>query len=536
MSNLKLNRKRPPSEVPSKLEQIDENQRKLDIDDVDSSLSQYLNKSLIVNKSRVQNPNLQKLDTQSNSDSDGDMYSSLDPSIRTSKVSSAYYPSPEFSHYSFEQSGDNASNKRSHNDVSYESKKTKIDTNSIASPTLPIQEGRFSTTLPLTPIEKTQSNVSMRDKLKRLSLNDLRPKFKPNHRKINSENLGLKRFLSAIDTKKPTAVIETSPFWKYHVLKFSKDLYVTTNPSLKHMYCRNGPGYYIEITHDNNDGFTMTFKHVINQSDKSDSPVMIINKKSVRDGGHLTITLYRSSQMKNGIIRHESEPKVFNALGIPRQIPEEFIPYDRISNTRTLNKSEMKWQNYELRDFNNMKWNVGSIPRVRRSKVNQVRQSIENRQEAFKFIDQNNIYIHQNYIESSIKLPYKLASNDPRDMYLELFPPVLGMFRPCEKKITTKIKTSINKRFSQIDRRKEEVKLSSSTLNHDVSSGEFRNYFLAGDGLYYNKHPVDDMPDENTLGWITIYEDKVFNEKGMFDLVLGLMVAIGYDNSCHPRL
>lgn len=59
-------------------------------------------------------------------------------------------------------------------------------------------------------------------------------------------------------------------------------------------------------------------------------------------------------------------------------------------------------------------------------------------------------------------------------------------------------------------------------------------FYQGSDGLYYVKNTSDDLPDENKLGWITIYEDNEtfggISNRGMFDLVIGMTLAVGYDS------
>ena len=70
-------------------------------------------------------------------------------------------------------------------------------------------------------------------------------------------------------------------------------------------------------------------------------------------------------------------------------------------------------------------------------------------------------------------------------------------------------------------------------LEHDIGvGGDVSKYYKGEDGLYYLTNPSDDSPDENKLGWITVYEDKrLFGLPGMFDIVLGLTLAVGYESS-----
>ena len=531
----------------------------LDMDIDFESIENYIEKSPITNKFRETNPNLQPTDTETrNTNDDDNGYSSLDPSIVTP-------PSPP-------NSSSSISNKK------------------------------FSTT-PLEP-EVPENNKEHKNRFKRFSLNRLdlgsSKKSTPSHRKFNSLNTSMNRLSISMsrsntslshltsennknntrtspDRSNDTNLLEVSklstPYWKYHVLRFGKDLYLTTNPSLKHIYCRNGPGYYVEIispsknisllTKGNqlsfNDGFTMIFKDIesVDNKDKElKPPIMIIHKKSKQEGGYFTVTLSRSSQLKKGLIKYQNgeknqnqnqnqKSKVFNGLSIPQTIPENYIPYDKVSNVKLLENSEISFKNYELRDFNNLKWNIGSIPRVRYSKLNKFKHKLVNDDqhnrnneemvEQLKYIGKKNIYFHQNYIEAGSDTPYR--ETNPENIYLQSeqkFPPVLGMFRPYEQKASKRIMNSFNKRMS----RSFESDYSQSRINHkfvdnDIAGGsDIKNYYKCGDGLYPNNKPHDDVPDENKLGWLTIYEDKdLLQYKGMYDLVIGLTLAIGYEST-----
>lgn len=580
--NSKLIRKPPPPIIEEPQFSDDLDFKKFDIDS-------YLSKSPIISSFRQQNPNLQP----TSDDSDFDMYSSLDPSIKSVPPSPAisqasFITANDFSpmmNSPFPSIGNGQSNGNGHsngNGVNGSANGYSPGNGSLTEKHegLGIYDGKFSTTAPLEPIVVDLPNRKFKDRFKRLSLNNYgTKKFIPSHKKYPSE--GGKRLSMLLPNRQRSDSYQSitsdggdedvvnTPYWKYHILRFGKDLYLTTNPSLKHMYCRNGPGYYVEITSGKtaDDGFTMVFKDSTNQSDKSIPPIMIIHKKSVKEGGHLTISLTKQNQLKKNIIKNDKKSdktKIFNGLSIPQTIPEQFIPYDKISNNKFFERNEINFQNYELRDFNNVKWNIGSIPRVRFSRMNKFKTNLDNKsmknssssyslqsitsiqsnqsfqsEEPFKFIGQKNIYFHQNYLDSNTPLPYK--SNNPEDTYLQTdetsFPPVLGLFRPYEKKLTKKFVNSINKRLSRsFDKDLSIVdlnnfnKFKNNLVNNDLAGGSIKNYFIAGDGLYYNQNPLDDLPDDNKLGWLTIYEDKMLQDKGMFDLVLGILTAVGYES------
>ena len=360
-----------------------------------------------------------------------------------------------------------------------------------------------------------------------------------------------------------------SPFWKYHILKFGKDLYLTTNPSLKHVYCRNGPGYFVEILHsekipDPRKGFTMLFKDLESIETgglESIAPIMTITKKPEAEGGYFTIILPRLSILNKGIIKYlntndsqsRSKNRVFNGLALQKAIMPQFIP-------DVAESLEFKFNNYEFRDFNNGRWNVGSIPRVRQRTLTKLKEkfSTEEREpedDRPRVVGKKNIYFHQNYIDlgenmETRTLLYKERSNDPKNIYFEdpniQFPPVLALFRPYEYRTKIKIMKSFNKNKNRLLQHLVQQKqiferngleydkfIKGKALEHDIGvGGDVSKYYKGEDGLYYLTNPSDDSPDENKLGWITVYEDKrLFGLPGMFDIVLGLTLAVGYESS-----
>ncbi|EGV61670.1 hypothetical protein CANTEDRAFT_115128 [Yamadazyma tenuis ATCC 10573] len=473
--------------------------------DFSFDIEEYMNKSPITSRFREDNPNLQPtISNDSVDDGVSHNYNSLDPSIVTP-------PSPPMS----SSSANVASQPPS------ESTKRHIHQVSMASSTSSIGGAG------------SRDSVFSRNSVYIPTLNT-----KNSSNSLTSSNIVSGSVADCNDGRIST------PYWKYHVLKFGKDLYLTTNPGLKHMYCRNGPGFYVEITNDSVDGFTMTFKDAETQSDKSRPPIMVVQKKPKQDGGYFTATLTRSSTLKKNMIKYcpsNGKPNGnsrYNGLSLPQAIPEKYIPYDRISNLKSLVNRETNFMNYEVRDFTNMRWNIGSIPRVRISKMNKIKTRLnESQPEQWKFVGKRNIYFHQNYIEGGEQsLPFK--TSNPQDIYLQNsennnFPPVLSMFRPHKQNFSSRVRNlnkKLNKKKGDAPEFKSE-KLNTKMVDNDISEGQLRNYYIAGDGLYYNKSPEDDLPDENKLGWLTIYEDRLLQERGMFDLVVGLTLAVGYHSN-----
>jgi hypothetical protein len=51
----------------------------------------------------------------------------------------------------------------------------------------------------------------------------------------------------------------TGDNWKYHILKFARDMYMTTNPDKRHLTNRPGPSYYIEAQVHDVGSYILTF-------------------------------------------------------------------------------------------------------------------------------------------------------------------------------------------------------------------------------------------------------------------------------------
>ncbi|KAG7661429.1 uncharacterized protein J8A68_005007 [[Candida] subhashii] len=341
----------------------------------------------------------------------------------------------------------------------------------------------------------------------------------------------------------------TSPFWKYHILRFGRDLYLTTNPGMKHMYCRNAPGYYIIILdHEQRSrqpyskkGFTLIFKDTSNKT--KDIPLMIIVKKAESEGGHFELSIPKNRVIKKGgaIWKDCDDYSLFNGIGFPREIENGQFPFEKLRQIYP----ENCFRNFEVRDLNKMKWNIGSIPRVRSSNLNKVKQKLttpaneSNEEDIMKLSGKRNIYFHQNFIQDD-KQPSRYKLSNPEEVYLcdpEIdFPPVLAVFRPNDSRISKQFKKSIPK--SNKHHYKQSMQSSYLSINEiDTDYGTGTNqkkYYHGSDGLYFSKNTKDDNPDENKLGWMNIYDDPELFEgtknRGMFEFVVGMTVAVGLDS------
>lgn len=283
-----------------------------------------------------------------------------------------------------------------------------------------------------------------------------------------------------------------TPYWKYHVLKFGKDLYLTTNPDLKHIYCRNGPGVYVEVLlTGTDDGFSLLFRHT---HGIESPPYMII----LKFGPNLTIDT------------------VGEVTSLPRK-SHEGIPSE----------------DFTFRFEGNI-YRIGSVPRTRVSKRNML--SGKSGDEQLKYIDKRNIYFRrflvgglgeeqQEITEAGLQEKEDLFNPAARDS-------VLGLFRPNEVRLRKKL---IRTAKGFLDERHTDSHRHPTGYEEDLTVGTDVDKFYqdTGDGFFTGSNPADDSPDDNKLGWITIYESLQGREHNawFFNLVLGISLAIGFEQA-----
>lgn len=335
------------------------------------------------------------------------------------------------------------------------------------------------------------------------------------------------------------------PYWKYHVIRYGNDLYLTTNPDTKHLYCRHGKGYFVEVSYTDtlptpnpSNGFNLVFRDS-NNTGRRDTPLLVITKKPQSQGGYMTVLVGSGGSFSLGLLRNHGP---FNGLVYPKTIPAQFMP--------NVDTTGVPVTNFEFKDVNNVRWNVGLVPRVKTLTMTMAKVKsrlwmaglmgrLAEDAHLSAFFGRNNVYFHQNYIiddneddddEDAVPLLYKLKGPVGVDDGTNDFPPVLAVFRPhlpqrMHKKLAKQLKRN---------RRPGGIMPGLGTIRHDQLDEDFGvglkvdSYYTGGDGLYYVENPLDDCPDDDKLGWITVYEDdRVFSNKVMFDMVIGLSLAAG---------
>lgn len=274
----------------------------------------------------------------------------------------------------------------------------------------------------------------------------------------------------------------TQTFWKYHVLEFGNGLYLTTNPDAKHVYCRNAPGYHVEVLFPKNSrgatdssgrsGFRLLFRNEV------DGDVFLTVTKHT-DGFEIDL-LRRYYEDKNGLLEViESDAKSHHYVASETSINElkgQF--YD--STTRLFR--------YQVVDFKDKLWYLGSIPQFKN---------------ATKLKNKRFVFFHEVKKEK-----------------------ILACFRPHEirakKKLIKKINRSVQSNSNSFYYNDENSESSGLSSKYDTI------YYAPGDGLF-QENPPDDSPNNEKLGWITIYDDyETLKSPGMWELILGFTLAAGF--------
>lgn len=266
-------------------------------------------------------------------------------------------------------------------------------------------------------------------------------------------------------------------FWKFHAVRFGPHVYLTTNPTDRHIHCRSLPGYFVKM-----DSRTMTFEDIA-----SGEELMAVEAS----GSTLTVTLRLKRALCNGQLRPTPTPLLgpapppVRATVRPQTIPRELEPPPLLVNFSGVFPDSATWS-------------VGSVPQKRLSLT----------QAAGKAIGKQNIFVHQAFARPE---QYSGCS----------LPALLAAWRPCETRAKKRIIRGLHRLQGPRGPAPEDLLF------------DTKAYALAGDGLYGTKQPADDEPDLLKVGWISVYDTPQMLVPGMFDLVvaLTLAVAMGFPGS-----
>ncbi|CCH40649.1 hypothetical protein BN7_183 [Wickerhamomyces ciferrii] len=268
-------------------------------------------------------------------------------------------------------------------------------------------------------------------------------------------------------------------FWKYHILEFGNGLYLTCNPDSKHIYCRNAPGFYIEIQYPTlqsgrkdstgKNGFRMVFKNQVD-GDVFSTVTMEGDKFEINLLSRYYLTEDGTLEIKEGDVQsYHHKTKNIDL----KELQGKYI------------ESQSKLVRYELEDINKDKWYLGSIPQFK---------------SATKLKNKRYIYFHE-----------------PKGK-------ILACFRPQE----VRAKKKLIKKFNRSLQSGSNGFYYDENNSDDTSGSSETIYYSPGDGVF-QQDPPDDSPNDVKLGWITIYDD--FNKlkiPGMWEITLGFTLAAGF--------
>lgn len=356
-------------------------------------------------------------------------------------------------------------------------------------------------------------------------------------------------------------LVAKPPFWKFHVVKFGRCMYLTTHPTLRHLHARGAPGYFVRVSKDRATVLRfediMTGEPLVEVTLFGDQKVSVLvhRKRAILDGeivlqtelqtqlSRLQIELQHGLQFQNELQRphNETPSKHIPGTQLPGAILEVvFAPVERAEPEpqppriifphspysarleRTPIPRELLPQtlpsllplppplpnanllNYEGVLCDGQLWSIGAVPRVRQSRLHPKEQ---------KLVDKHNIYLHQLFRNPAMFREWEI-------------PPALAVFRECEALARKRVLRQFNRLLRAADQDRP------AALQPEDPFLDIKYYDQKlGDGLYFDRTPPDDEPDhKHKIGWVTIYEDaKTLAVPGMFDLAVALAVAIGHE-------
>lgn len=321
-----------------------------------------------------------------------------------------------------------------------------------------------------------------------------------------------------IDPDLPKRTLEQS-FWKFHLIRFGPSMYLTTNPSPRHLHCRTLPGYFIRMEGSNSD-YTMMFEDI-----ETGELLVTVQKCLVGKRSEFLYTLHKLRLLHDGAVVNVERSNHKDSLSMSSQ-NSEYEGNSNLSENDNLASIAPNFQGVFIRKpitgemipaaavapqinlqgqmMDGTRWSVGSIPRVRDSRL---------RPNEVRYINKLNVYFHCKAESLQVWKGEHLSQ-------------VKAVFRECATKTTKRLLRQIN-RLLRVP--------SAAESREPYRPFEDINYYLTcGDGLYYDEDPADDEPDHrHKFGWLTVYEDPMrYRIPGFFDVVVALTVATSQENLC----
>lgn len=248
------------------------------------------------------------------------------------------------------------------------------------------------------------------------------------------------------------------------------------------MYCRNGPGYFVNIETNPTQAVAFRLKFLYNDERE---PIPSIRVTKYRDGAINVSVLGSISRLGDDFTftKERTEVKLFLTKC---SLPEvESLLKEDMSNT-SLRQTVQSLTRYHVGSTGEPKrWTVGSEPRIKRKNTNKLRLS----EDTYKLQQKKAVFFRGSGL--------------------------LGLFRPCERRLKKKLIRTINSRNDHIR----------GVSLHMDSHG----YYKSGDGFHV-QDPGDDSPDDLKLGWLTIYDDEALvKEKCLWEIIMAVTFSVGFE-------
>ncbi|CDK27922.1 unnamed protein product [Kuraishia capsulata CBS 1993] len=321
--------------------------------------------------------------------------------------------------------------------------------------------------------------------------------------------------------------------WKYHVTKVSSnEFYLTTNPDSKHLYCRNAPGYWCTLLlpsakpkrgqSQRDVGFRLVLVPRL-ESGLESKDVIIVTKTTAGFEVAFTSLLVLD---RLGNLRHDVNEKLKEKVDAAeiKMNTSETLSDDSSNDTLKLALGTMhRYETDSVDKFGSFV--VGPTPRVKQKTLNKL--GLTNK--IYKLADKGIVY----FTSKEFAIPKQRHRSSEIQPELDV-DSVVALFRPCDrqfKKLVAK-KLRMKESYMDTDGYDDDVESLSST---DTSLSSTSQHYKTGDGMIL-KDPNDDSPNDDKVGWVTIYDDpRLFgptedgNGTGMWELVLGLTFAVGFE-------
>ncbi|ODV94351.1 hypothetical protein PACTADRAFT_51207 [Pachysolen tannophilus NRRL Y-2460] len=333
-----------------------------------------------------------------------------------------------------------------------------------------------------------------------------------------------------IDSGKLSNNLRNQNFWKYHIISIGKNkMYLTTNPDIKHLYCRNGPGYFIDLLIPKSDekdkklkqseiGYRLVFKIDDNKEEEPKSCIIVTkepNSKNSNGDFKISYVSLLDIDVSGKLQTNKNNPKSLNNTAREVDIPELMALAKKDAENLELRQLIPNFHRYQVINDNNQ-YLIGSKPDIKQKNSNKLKIS----NHVYKLTNKQNVYFYKDKDLAVKKL--SLRNHQQQDI------DIIGLFRPHETRLKKKLIKTINATSNTLSSNDVELDITGEASS-DPYSANSTSYYKSGDGFFI-QNPKDDSPNDTKIGWITIYEDhdQIFKD-GLWELVLGYTFAIGFE-------